>query len=43
MAGATALLPLVLLLGARSGRLPRPVGALLVVAYVATVALLLAR
>ena len=43
VAGATALLPLVLLLGARSGRLPRPVGALLVVAYVATVALLLAR
>jgi len=43
VAGVTALLPLVLLLGARSGRLPRPVGALLVVAYVATVALLLAR
>ena len=43
VAGATAVLPLVLLLGVRSGRLPRPVGALLVLAYVATVALLLAR
>ena len=43
VAAATAVLPLVLLLGVRSGRLPRPVGALLVLAYVATVALLLAR
>jgi cation:H+ antiporter len=43
VAGATAVLPLVLLLGVRSGTLPRPVGALLVLAYVATVALLLAR
>jgi len=43
VAGATAVLPLVLLLGVRSGRLPRPVGALLVLAYVATVGLLLAR
>ncbi len=43
MAAATAVLPLVLLLGVRSGRLPRPVGALLVLGYVATVALLLAR
>ena len=36
----TALLPLVLLLGVRTGRLPRVVGALLVAAYLATVALL---
>jgi cation:H+ antiporter len=38
-----AVLPLVLLTGARSGRLPRPVGVLLVAAYVAFVGLLLAR
>jgi cation:H+ antiporter len=43
VAGATAVLPLVLLLGLRTGRLPKPVGALLVVAYVAAVAFLLAR
>ena len=43
VAGLTAVLPLVLLVGARSGRLPRPVGALLVVAYVAVVGYLLAR
>jgi len=42
VAGLTAVLPLVLLVGARSGRLPRPVGALLVVAYVAVVGYLLA-
>jgi cation:H+ antiporter len=38
----TALLPLVLLIGRRSGVLPRSVGALLVVGYVGTVAFLLA-
>ena len=43
VAGATALLPLVLLVGLRSGTLPRPVGALLVLAYVATAGFLLAR
>lgn len=42
-AGAAAVLPLVLLLGARSGTLPRAVGAVLVVAYVAGVGFLLAR
>jgi cation:H+ antiporter len=42
-AAVTAVLPLVLLLGLRSGRLPRVVGALLVVAYVGAVAFLLAR
>ncbi|CAN5491599.1 calcium/sodium antiporter [soil metagenome] len=43
VAGATAALPLVLLLGVRSGHLPKWVGALLVVAYVGSVVLLLAR
>ena len=43
VAGATALLPLVLLVGLRSGTLPRPVGALLVLAYVAAAGFLLAR
>jgi cation:H+ antiporter len=43
VAGATALLPLVLLLGLRSRTLPRPVGALLVLAYVGTAGFLLAR
>ena len=43
VAGATALLPLVLLVGLRSGTLPRPVGALLVLGYVATAGFLLAR
>jgi cation:H+ antiporter len=43
VAGATALLPLVLLLGLRSHALPRPVGALLVLAYVGTAGFLLAR
>jgi cation:H+ antiporter len=43
VAGLTALLPLVLLVGLRSGTLPRPVGALLVLAYVATAGFLLAR
>jgi cation:H+ antiporter len=38
----TALLPLVLLTGARSGRLPRVVGALLVVVYLVTGGVLLA-
>jgi cation:H+ antiporter len=42
VAGLTALLPLVLLIGRRSGYLPRVVGALLVVAYVAAVGYLLA-
>ncbi len=42
-AGAAAVLPLVLLLGARSGTLPRAVGAVLVVAYVGGVGFLLAR
>ena len=40
VAVVTAVLPLVLLLGVRTGRLPRVVGALLVAAYLATVALL---
>jgi cation:H+ antiporter len=39
----TAVLPLVLFAGHRSGFLPRPVGVLLVVAYVASVGFLLAR
>jgi cation:H+ antiporter len=43
VAAATALLPLVLFTSARSGRLPRTVGALLVATYVAAVGLLLAR
>lgn len=43
VAAATAALPLVLLTSLRSGRLPRTVGVLLVAAYVAAVALLLAR
>jgi cation:H+ antiporter len=42
VAGLTAVLPLVLLIGRRSGYLPRIVGALLVVAYVAAVGYLLA-
>ncbi len=41
-AGAAAVLPLVLLLGARSGVLPRAVGAVLVLAYVGGVGFLLA-
>lgn len=40
---ATAVLPLVLLLGLRTGRLPRVVGLLLVSGYVGAVGLLLAR
>jgi cation:H+ antiporter len=40
---ATAVLPLVLLVGLRSGTLPRVVGAALVAGYVAAVAILLAR
>lgn len=43
VAGVTAVLPLVLLLGVRSGILPRTVGALLVVGYVGGVGFLLAR
>ena len=43
VAGATAVLPLVLLLGTRSGYLPKAVGLLLVVVYVGSVGLLLAR
>ncbi len=43
VAALTAVLPLVLLVGARSGFLPRPVGGLLVAGYVATVGALLAR
>ena len=43
VAAATAVLPLVLLVGLRSGRVPRFVGALLVAAYVVAVGLLLAR
>jgi cation:H+ antiporter len=43
VAGATALLPLVLLLGIRSGYLPRTVGVLLVVTYVGSVGYLFAR
>jgi cation:H+ antiporter len=43
VAVATAVLPLVLLVALRTGRLPRSVGALLVAGYVATIALLLAR
>ncbi len=43
VAALTAALPLVLLLGLRTGRLPRAVGAVLVLAYVAAVAVLLAR
>ena len=39
VAAVTAVLPLVLLTGARSGRLPWLVGALLVAAYLATIAL----
>jgi cation:H+ antiporter len=39
VAAVTAVLPLVLLTGARSGRLPRVVGVLLLAAYLATVAL----
>ena len=39
----TAVLPLVLFAGARSGVLPRPVGALLVAAYVVAVGFLLSR
>ena len=42
VAAVTAVLPLVLLLGARSGVLPRVVGLLLVVGYVAAVGLLFA-
>jgi cation:H+ antiporter len=42
VAGLTAVLPLVLLIGRRSGYLPRLVGALLVVGYVAAVGYLLA-
>jgi cation:H+ antiporter len=42
-AALTAVLPLVLLLGHRSGRLPRTVGVVLVVGYVAAVTVLLAR
>jgi cation:H+ antiporter len=42
VAGLTAVLPLVLLIGRRSGYLPRFIGALLVVAYVAAVGYLLA-
>jgi cation:H+ antiporter len=41
VAGLTAVLPLVLLLGRRSGYLPRVVGAALVVAYLAAVGYLL--
>jgi hypothetical protein len=43
VAGVTAVLPLVLLAGRRSGVLPRTVGALLVVGYVAVTAWLLVR
>jgi cation:H+ antiporter len=43
VAGATAVLPLVLLLGVRSGHLPKAVGAVLVVGYVGAVGFLLAR
>ena len=43
VAGVTAALPLVLLVGVRTGYLPKWVGALLVVGYVASVGLLLAR
>jgi cation:H+ antiporter len=43
VAALTAALPLVLLLGARSGHLAKPVGVLLVAAYVVAVGLLLAR
>jgi cation:H+ antiporter len=42
-AGVTAVLPLVLLVGLRRGRLPKSVGALLVVAYVGAMAFLFAR
>ncbi len=42
VAGLTAVLPLVLLTSRRTGRLPRQVGMLLVLAYVAAVAFLLA-
>ncbi len=42
VAAVTAALPLVLLTGLRTGRLPRPVGVLLVLGYVAGVAALLA-
>lgn len=43
VAAATAVLPLVLLLGRRSGVLPRTVGALLVLAYVGAVVVLFVR
>jgi cation:H+ antiporter len=43
VAAVTAVLPLVLLLGRRSGRLPKPVGAGLVAAYVAAMGLLFSR
>jgi cation:H+ antiporter len=43
VAAVTAALPLVLLLGRRTGVLPQAVGAVLVVAYVAAVGLLFAR
>jgi cation:H+ antiporter len=43
VAGVTAVLPLVLLAGRRSGVLPRTVGALLVLGYVAVTAWLLVR
>ena len=42
-AAVTAVLPLVLLLGLRSGHLPKPVGVLLLVVYVGAVAFLFAR
>jgi len=43
VAAVTAVLPLVLLLGRRSGQLPRPVGFALLVAYVAALGFLFAR
>jgi cation:H+ antiporter len=43
VAAATAVLPLVLLAGRRSGFLPAPVGGVLVVAYVGSLGFLLAR
>jgi cation:H+ antiporter len=43
VAAVTAVLPLVLLLGRRSGRLPKPVGAGLVAAYVAAMGFLFSR
>ena len=42
-AAVTAVLPLVLLLGLRSGHLPKPVGVVLLVVYVGAVAFLFAR